>query len=98
MSSGLAGSLQHLGERQYLKDNVLLGQPSGDFAVAGLAVAALLAVQWAQERLEAREGSLLGWLAARPVALRWAAYYALLTAVLFFGAFNRSRQFIYFQF
>jgi alginate O-acetyltransferase complex protein AlgI len=98
MASGLAESLRHLGEREYLKANVLLGQGSSDFVIASLAVAALLAVQWAQERAEARGGDLLVWLAARPVALRWAAYYALLTAVLFYGAFNRSRQFIYFQF
>ena len=96
--SGLTGSLRHLGDREYLKADVLLGQGSSDFVVALLAVAALLAVQWTQERAEARGGSLLAWLAARPVALRWAAYYALLVAVLFFGAFNRSRQFIYFQF
>jgi hypothetical protein len=96
--SGLAGSLRQLGDREYLEANLLLGQGSSDFVIALLAVAALLAVQWVQERTEARGGSLLAWLAARPVALRWAAYYALLVAVLFFGAFNRSRQFIYFQF
>ena len=98
MVSGLAGSLRQLGDREYLKANLLLGQGSSDFVIALLAIAALLAVQWAQERAEARGGSLLAWLAARPVALRWAAYYTLLAAVLFFGAFNRSRQFIYFQF
>jgi len=32
------------------------------------------------------------------VVVRWGAYYAALTLILFFGAFNQSQQFIYFQF
>jgi alginate O-acetyltransferase complex protein AlgI len=37
-------------------------------------------------------------LAARPLALRWALYYALIGGILFLGSFNQAQQFIYFQF
>jgi len=45
-----------------------------------------------------RRGSGRAWLRSRPIAIRWAFYYALVAGILFFGAFNQSQQFIYFQF
>ncbi len=94
MVGGMPDSLRHLTVHDYVKANVLLGQSRGEFLYAWLAIAALLGVHLAQ----ARVGSVRVRLAAWPLPVRWAAYYALLVAVLFFGAFNQSRQFIYFQF
>ncbi len=94
MITGLPGSLARLAEHDYVKANVLLGRGRDEFLLAWLAIAVLLGVH----ALEARGGSLRVRLSAWPTAVRWAAYYALLIAVLFFGAFNQSRQFIYFQF
>jgi D-alanyl-lipoteichoic acid acyltransferase DltB (MBOAT superfamily) len=37
-------------------------------------------------------------LSARPTWVRWCLYYAAVIVVIFFGAFNNSTQFIYFQF
>ena len=38
-----------------------------------------------------------GGLASQPASIRWAAYYALVVAILFFGSFTQA-EFIYFQF
>ncbi|MBI5836270.1 MAG: MBOAT family protein [Candidatus Eisenbacteria bacterium] len=96
--SGLGGSLSRLHDREFLKANVLLDQGPSEFLCALAVIAGLLAVQVYQERVHQQGGRVRDRLAARPVALRWAVYYVLIAAILFLGAFNRSRQFIYFQF
>ncbi len=70
-----------------------LGLSRMDLFVVLAMIAVMEAVHFLQRdhRLGAR---LNGW--PRPV--RWAAYYAVLAFTLFFGAFNHSQQFIYFQF
>ncbi len=70
-----------------------LGLGREDLVVLLLAIVALETVQWQQ-----RGGSGRDILASKPVALRWAFYYALLGAVVFLGAYNQAQQFIYFQF
>ena len=93
MFSGMGDSLRHLGDREYLKANILLGQDRTHFALAVCAIVALLAAHLVQRR-----GSVRARLLAWPVPVRWACYYAIVIGILFFGAFNQSRQFIYFQF
>jgi len=77
----------------FLKMNVLLRREKWDFIIAVWAVALLLVVHFAQRRRGGRET-----LSRQPAVVRWGFYYAALIAILFFGAFNESQQFIYFQF
>ena len=59
-----------------------------------LLIALLMTVEWLDES-RARCGRVR--LAAKPTAVRWAAYYALAVAVLVFGVWN-VQQFVYMQF
>jgi len=70
-----------------------LGLTQKELIVVLIAIAILEGGQILQIR-----GSLREQLAAKPLALRWAVYYALVGSIIFFGAFNMSQQFIYFQF
>ncbi len=44
-----------------------------------------------------RKHGLRRYIAQKPIWIRWAVYYALILAIIFFGEFS-GRQFIYFQF
>lgn len=77
----------------FIKMNVLMRRDKWDFVIAMLALGVLFAVHVAQ-----RKGSVRELLAHRGAWLRWGLSYAVVIAVLFFGAFNESQQFIYFQF
>jgi alginate O-acetyltransferase complex protein AlgI len=70
-----------------------LGMTQKEMLIALLAIAVLEAVHFSQRT---RPISLR--LAEMPVAVRWAVYYGLVGAIIFFGAYNQSAQFIYFQF
>ena len=70
-----------------------LGLSQKELTIAIIAIAVLETAQILQRR-----GSLRAQLARVPAPLRWAAYYGLVASILFFGAFNMSQQFIYFQF
>jgi len=70
-----------------------LGLPREELVIAGLAILIMEAVHLMQTRYDVV--SLLG---RRPTYLRWALYYALAGCIIFWGAFNNSSQFIYFQF
>lgn len=70
-----------------------LGLSQRELVIALLAILALEAAQFLQRR-----GSLRAQLGAKPALVRWAVYYGLVVAIVFFGAFNMSQQFIYFQF
>ncbi|MFD1468562.1 MBOAT family O-acyltransferase [Hymenobacter caeli] len=63
-----------------------------ELAVAALAVALLLAVEYL-----GRHRSPQAWVAAQPLAARWAGYAGLALLILYLGVFN-STSFIYFQF
>ncbi|HEY2775877.1 MAG TPA: MBOAT family O-acyltransferase [Candidatus Binatia bacterium] len=69
-----------------------LGLNGFEVCVSLVAIGVLETVQWMQ-----RHGRIAPGLGAQPVAVRWAAYYALVASILFFGAFTKA-EFIYFQF
>ena len=93
LGSGWGELVVHLADRDYLKANLLLGHDKAEFLGALAAIAVLLTVHVIQER-----GPLCKRISAWPLPLRWSIYYAAVVVVLFFGAFNTSQQFIYFQF
>jgi len=66
------------------------------FTVAHLQAVCLIALLMAVEVLDERR-PLWERLAAMPVAVRWAAYYAVLAALLILGRWQ-AREFIYMQF
>lgn len=70
-----------------------LGLSQKELTIAILAIVVLEVVQLLQLR-----GSMRAQLGRRPAVVRWAVYYGMVAAVVFFGAFNMSQQFIYFQF
>ncbi|MEN8007123.1 MAG: MBOAT family O-acyltransferase [Candidatus Krumholzibacteriota bacterium] len=70
-----------------------LGLSQKEMIIAVLSLILLESVHFMQ-----RKESLRDFLSTKPVVLRWAVYYSLVGAILFFGAFNMSQQFIYFQF
>jgi len=78
--------------RESLAGILDLGLDGYELTVAAAAIAILEIVQWLQ-----RNGHLAPGLSAQPTVVRWAAYYALVTAILFFGSFTQA-EFIYFQF
>jgi D-alanyl-lipoteichoic acid acyltransferase DltB (MBOAT superfamily) len=70
-----------------------LGLSQKELVVVLIAIAVLEGAQMLQIR-----GSLRAQLALQRQPVRWAVYYALVASIVFFGAFNMSQQFIYFQF
>lgn len=90
---GLSSVPSQLNQVTFVKGAILLGQDKQDFLLALAGIAILLGVHILQGRVQ------LGELFSRQTtALRWGVYYAALILILFFGAFNQSQQFIYFQF
>ncbi|MFN2377917.1 MAG: MBOAT family protein [Candidatus Binatia bacterium] len=69
-----------------------LGLTGYEITVTLVAIVILETVQWME-----RNGRLDPGLSAQPAAVRWAAYYALVAGILFFGSFTEA-EFIYFQF
>ena len=70
-----------------------LGVSQQELMNACLFIMALEMVQILQRNNRVRERFF-----SAPIWIRWSAYYALTGAVLFFGSFNSSQAFIYFQF
>ena len=61
--------------------------------ITGLAsIGVLILVEWG-----ARHGSMVEMISAKPIWIRWPAYYFILLSILLFGHFG-TKQFIYFQF
>lgn len=85
----IPGQLRAVVGREGFRELVCLGQGTHNFFVAAVAVAALMLLDQAGKRLP---------LAQRPAPVRWLAYYAALTAILFYGVFDDTTKFIYFQF
>ncbi len=77
----------------FVKLNILLGKDKWHFAFAAAGIVFLFGTHSLQRR---RSGRIL--LNQQPTALRWAFYFSIVVAISFFGAFNESQQFIYFQF
>jgi alginate O-acetyltransferase complex protein AlgI len=78
---------------EFVRTAILLGHDKKEFLMALAAIAVLLGVHVLQER-----GALREKFASCPVPVRWVTYYAAVLIILFFGAFNTTQQFIYFQF
>lgn len=70
-----------------------MGFARWDAVVAVFSVGLLLLVEWQQ-----RGQSLLSQLSRQPVYVRWSGYVLLGLLIVFLGVFDRSQQFIYFQF
>lgn len=71
----------------------LLDQPKFQFLMAAFSIIFVEIIHLWQ-----RNGSLRQRLATKPVFFRWFLYYALVAGILFFGVFQSTTQFIYFQF
>lgn len=93
MFDGLSTLSMDVRSLAFIKMNILMRRDKWDFIIALLALCVLFAVHVAQRRGSARE-----LLAHRGAWLRWGLSYGVVIAILFFGAFNESQQFIYFQF
>lgn len=76
--------------QELLRINVEIGW--GELGLAFASIVLLLMVDWLDSRQQIQPVVF-----ARPRALRWIAYYALLLGILFFGVYNHT-EFIYFQF
>ena len=82
-----------IGSAAFVKTNILMMQDKMDACIACVCVMILLSIHWIQRRHSVR-----ALLAAQRPWVRWGVYYAAVAGLLFFGAFNSSQQFIYFQF
>jgi D-alanyl-lipoteichoic acid acyltransferase DltB (MBOAT superfamily) len=69
-----------------------LGNSLGEFIIALLSLALLMAVHFRLKKMDFDE-----WLIKKPAYVRWPAYYTLVVAFAALGIFNES-EFIYFQF
>lgn len=70
-----------------------LGMGRTELLIAACAVFAMEAVHVVQARYGMQR-----FLYMMPTALRWAGYYALIAAIIYYGAYYRTSEFIYFQF
>ncbi len=97
IASHLGVGLTHLGSQirnlAFVKVNVIMRLDKTEFLIAICSICLLVAIETLQQRVQLGE-----FLKQRPVWTRWAVYYAGVLAVVFFGAFNNSQEFIYFQF
>jgi hypothetical protein len=90
---GLSSVPGQLNQRRFVKDAILMGQSKQEFLLCLFGLFVLLTVHTLQSRRSLRE-----MLSRQSAPLRWSIYYAVIVLILFFGAFNQSQQFIYFQF
>ena len=93
LGDGLGSVLFHLTDFPYLRFYVMMRQSKVEFFLAVALIGFLLTTEAWNRRVSLREV-----LERRSAPIRWVAYYALLMAVVFLGAFNSVQQFIYFQF
>jgi len=91
--TGLSSLPYNLLDPVYVKLNILLGKDKWHFVFALVGIAFLFVTHYLQRR-----GSGRSILNRQPLAVRWAFYFAIVAGIAFFGAFNESQQFIYFQF
>jgi len=93
LGTGLAAVPSQLNSLAFIKMNILLGRDKFEFLFALVALSLMIGIHILQIRFEVRN-----LIRKQPKWVRWTVYYAALVIVLFFGAFNESQQFIYFQF
>lgn len=88
------GNLPHdLLSPQFVKLQIMFGRDKWDFIFAWVGIAILIITHYLQRHESGR--TILN---RQKTAIRWTFYFALVSVILFFGAFNESQQFIYFQF
>jgi alginate O-acetyltransferase complex protein AlgI len=78
---------------QFVKFNILLSKDKWHFAFAVIGILVLMITHYFQRGTSGRTV-----LNRQSIVVRWSFYFAIVFAILFFGAFNESQQFIYFQF
>ena len=93
LGSGLSHLPSDLRSLPFIKANILMRLDRDDFTIVACAIAVLLLVEAMQHRVPLR-----AYIAKQRPAIRWSLYYACCATLLFFGAFNRAKEFIYFQF
>jgi D-alanyl-lipoteichoic acid acyltransferase DltB (MBOAT superfamily) len=93
LGTGWGALLHEWHSPAYVKMNVMLSQDKMEVLVALTCLLALLSIHWVQ-----RTHSIRQILAGQQRWVRWTIYYAAVATILFFGAFNKSQQFIYVQF
>ena len=93
LPTGLGALPSQLADRGFIRQYLMLGQGREDVVVVTLALVVLFGVEVWQQR-ESVRGRVAGW----PPVVRYALYYGAVAAILLFGAFNQSQNFIYFQF
>lgn len=84
---------QNLTNAPFVKTKILLGKDKYEFMLAWAGIAFLLFTHYLQRKESGR-----AILNRQNTLVRWTFYLAIVFAILFFGAFNESQQFIYFQF
>jgi D-alanyl-lipoteichoic acid acyltransferase DltB (MBOAT superfamily) len=94
LGSGLAQFARHASDPTELSRVAgSLGYYKEQFFIAVLAAVAMLVIEWLHARFDLRRV-----LHAAPTPLRWASYYAVVIAIVLYGAWNATQPFIYLQF
>jgi len=94
MFKGTGELLSNISNAGYLRSIFSgFGLTQRELIISILAMMILLLVEYLQYT-----GNIFERLKTKSVSVRWAAYYFVLIAILLFGSFNNSQQFIYFQF
>src|ERR1700682_4279361 len=93
LSDGLSTLPADLRNLAFLKMNVLMRLDKNEYVIGIAAVGALIVIECLQHL-----GSIRVWLGGQPAWLRWSLYYGAASVIVFFGAFNKAQEFIYFQF
>lgn len=86
-------TIQEFFTTEYFMDNICLGQRRRQFIIAVLLIIFMECVH----RIH-RNKSIRASLAQRPTWIRWTLYVVTILVILYFGVFDNTPQFIYFQF
>jgi hypothetical protein len=84
-----SSQLASIPSRDGFRELICLGQGTHNFIVAMIAVVLLMFLAHAGKQQP---------LITRPAAVRWLAYYATVMIISFYGVFDNTTKFIYFQF
>ena len=93
LGDGLGSVWSHATDLPYIRFYVMMRQSKSEFLLATSLIVLLMATEAINRKVPLRAT-----LESKPTPIRWFAYYGLVAAVIFLGAFNSVQQFIYFQF
>lgn len=93
LTDGWGGMIRNLSSPPFVKMNIILSQDKTEAIICFVCLLVLLSIHWIQ-----RTGSVREILNRQHRWVRWSIYYAAIAAMLFFGAFNKTQQFIYVRF